>query len=235
MKKNTSKSVVVKGAPNHSTTPATKTLTTEQQDKFQELEEQIAENLLSSFKLAAALAQIRDEKLYRENYKTFEEYCKKRWEYSRSYCARLADMHGVLTDLKEYEDVQTYPRNELQARVFVPLRKDQRIKLLKTVLNESKTDGNTASEFAKYRKQLWPDQFGAKSKLAKTKDEVIDVKSSVVTMPAIPVISEVVDSAEEVLKCLESKNNKAEPLAIHLRKFIKQAKPVVQWEKVNNN
>jgi len=235
MKINTSKSVVVKGAPNHPTTPDLKTLTPEQEDRFQELEEQIAENLLSSFKLAAALAQIRDDKLYRDLYDTFEEYCKKRWEYSRSYCARLADMHGVLTDLKEYEDNEIFPRNELQARVFVPLNKDQRIKLLKTVFAESKTEGTTASEFAKYRKQLWPDKSAPESKLAKTNADVIDVESSVVTMPLIPNISEVVDAAEEVLKCLESKNNKAEPLAIHLRKFIKQAKPVVQWEKVNNN
>lgn len=234
MNKNSSKAVAVMGKSNHPATITTE-LTTKEQDELLQLEEQIAENIVGGFKLAAALSQIRDKKLYRDAYKTFDEYCKKRWEYSRSYCERLADMNGVLTDLKGFEDNEIFPRNENQARVFVPLKKEQRIKLIETVFKESKTDPMTAAEFAKYRKQLWPSQFASESKPAKSKDDVIDVQSSVVPMPAIPNISEVVDAAEEVLKSLEGKNGKAEPLANHLRKFIKLAEPVVQWEKAKHN
>jgi len=64
MKNITSKSVAVKGTPNHATNSNPKSLNAEEQDKFQELENQISENMLGSFKLAAALAQIREEKLY---------------------------------------------------------------------------------------------------------------------------------------------------------------------------
>ena len=232
MKNITSKSVEVKGEPNHSTTPDPEPLTDEQHDKFQELEDQISDNLSSSFKLAAALAQIRDERLYREDYETFEEYCKKRWDYSRSYCARLADMHGVLTDLKKYEGNQAYPRNELQARVFVPLKKDQRIKLIETVFNESKTDTTTAAEFTKYRKQLWPGKPTAKPK---AKDTAIDVESSVESVPEVPSIIATVAAAKDVLDTLVSEESDDCTLGNNLREFLKQSAPVVEWEKAKLN
>ena len=232
MKNITSKSVEVKGAPNHPTTPNPEPLTDEQHDKFQKLEEQITDNLLSSFKLAAALAQILDERLYRENFDTFEEYCKKRWDYSRSYCARLAKMHGVLTDLKKYEDNQVFPSNELQARVFVPLKKDQRIKLLETVFKDSKTDRTTAAELAKYRKQLWPEQFTAKPK---SKNAAIDVESSVVPASEVPSIIKAVDAANELLNTLVADEYDDSALGKNLREFLKQSAPVVEWEKAKLN
>lgn len=232
MKNITSKSVEVKGTPNHSTTPNPEPLTDEQHEKLQELEDQIDENLSSSFKLAAALAQIRDEKLYRENFDTFEEYCKTRWDYSRSYCARLANMHGVVTDLKKYEGNQVFPSNELQARVFVPLKKDQRIKLLETVFKESKTDRTTAAELAKYRKQLWPEQFTAKTK---SKDAAIDVESSVVPEPEVPSIIATVAAAKDVLDTLVSEESDDCTLGNNLREFLKLSAPVVEWEKAKLN
>lgn len=232
MKNITSKSVDVKGTPNHPITPAPEPLTDEQHDKFQKLEDQISDNLSSSFKLAAALAQIHDEKLYREEFDTFEEYCKKRWDYSRSYCERLAKMHGVVTDLKKYEDNQVFPSNELQARVFVPLKKDQRIKLLETVFKDSKTDRTTAAEFTKYRKQLWPEQFTAKTK---SKGAAIDVESSVESLPEVPSIIKLVDSAKTVLEVLEDGGDDDNELGQSLREFLKQSAPVVEWEKAKLN
>ncbi len=232
MKNITSKSVEVKATPNHPITPAPEPLTDEQHDKFQKLEDQISDNLSSSFKLAAALAQIHDEKLYREEFDTFEEYCKKRWDYSRSYCERLAKMHGVVTDLKKYEDNQVFPSNELQARVFVPLKKDQRIKLLETVFKDSKTDRTTAAELAKYRKQLWPEQFTAKPK---SKDAAIEVAVSVESMPEVPSIIKAVDAANELLNTLVADEYDDSALGKNLREFLKLSAPVVEWEKAKLN
>ena len=71
------------------TTTDNEPITPEQEERFEALESQIEENFLSGFKLAAALAEIHDKKLYRANYKSFGQYCKERWEYSRRYCDRV--------------------------------------------------------------------------------------------------------------------------------------------------
>jgi hypothetical protein len=232
MKNTTTVLVRVKGKP-VDTPPTTTSLTDEEHDNLEQLETQIADNVKSAFTLAAALAEIREKKLYRENYKTFEEYCKQRWDYSRSYCERLADMNDVLVDLKEYEDHQVFPRNELQARVFVPLEKEQRITLFKTVLAESETDRTTASEFTKYRKKLFPCSFGAEAKKPKTKPKMKDVDTTVHSIPAIPSIIKIVDSANEVLEGLLDEESDNKELLGDLRKFIKLAEPLVEWQKAN--
>ena len=235
MKKNTCKAMTVKAKTIPPATPETEPFSDDQQDKFQELEDQIEQNILSGYKLAAALAQIRDEKLYRINgYKTFEDYCKERWDYSRSYCQRLADMNSVLTDLKEYEDSDVYPRNELQARVFVPLNKEQRVKLLEAVLKESDKDSLSASEFIKFRKQHFPDSYPATPTKPKNNDAIIDVKATVVTSKTMPSLIKAVESAEAALKNLGTQKGKQEAWVENLRDFIKEAQPVVKWEKENN-
>ena len=200
---------------------------------FRELETQIDDNFKGAFTLAAALAEIREKRLYREDYKTFEEYCKTRWDYSRSYCERLADTNSVLIDLKGYEDNEMYPRNELQARVFVPLNKDQRIKLLKTAHEKSKTDNTTAAELAKYRRELFPDLCGKTAKSGIAKGPVVEVKASVQKVPAIPSIAKVVASAKDLLGVLEDSENDDNEFGENLREFIKLAEPVVEWQKAN--
>src|ERR1041385_4019855 len=93
-------------------------ITDEQLEELERLEAEISANLLSGAKLAIAFAKIRVNKLYRENCKTFEEYCKLRWGYSVRYCYRLAEMGEVMTDLKTFEGMDVYPTNEAQARVY---------------------------------------------------------------------------------------------------------------------
>jgi hypothetical protein len=232
MKNNTTALVKTERRPPHSP-PDSSQLTDEEKDHLEELETQISENFKSAFTLAAALAEIREKKLYREDYKTFEEYCRRRWDYSRSYCERLADMNSVLVDLKEYEEHEVYPRNELQARVFVPLKKEQRIKLFKTVLEESDTDRTTASEFAKFRKQLFPGSFGTGTKTTPAKDGAKDIKTSAHTMPALPSIIKIVESAKDVLEGLIDEGCEDKELLGDLRKFIKLAEPLVKWQEAN--
>jgi hypothetical protein len=215
--------------------PNSDQLTDKEKEHLEELETQIADNFKSAFTLAAALAEIRDNKLYREDYKTFGAYCKKRWDYSRSYCERLADMNGVLVDLKKYEDNEVFPRNELQARVFVPLNKEQRIELLKTAQEKSKAGNTTAAELMQYKIELFPALKEKKAESATTRDPVIDVKATVIPMPAIPSVIKIVASASEVLEGLVDDGCDDNELAENLREFIKLAEPLVKWQKANLN
>ena len=51
----------------------------------------IGRGLTVFVEVGRALAEIRDAKLYRVNYKTFEAYCKERWEIGRSRAYELID------------------------------------------------------------------------------------------------------------------------------------------------
>ncbi len=159
MSKNTSKSDAVNAASNHPTIPnETPARTAAEQAKLDTLEKAITDDNQSSFRLAAALAEIRDAKLYQPEYKTFEEYSKKRWQYSRSYCSRLCDVHEVLTDLKESTEVVAAFKNVGQARVFVDLEKDERIQLAEKVTEAAGGKKLTAAIIAKHKKELFPDK-----------------------------------------------------------------------------
>lgn len=42
------------------------------------------------------MAEIRDSKLYRADFNTFEAYCKEKWGWSRPYAYQLIDAAGVV-------------------------------------------------------------------------------------------------------------------------------------------
>jgi hypothetical protein len=62
--------------------------------------EQIINNGMMTFrKVGQALCKIRDDRLYKSSHKSFEAYCNDRWNFGRSYAARLiqaADVPEVL-------------------------------------------------------------------------------------------------------------------------------------------
>ena len=53
------------------------------------LERTIKAGLDTFLEVGNALAEIRDRKLYRVEHKTFEDYCRKRWNFSANYARRL--------------------------------------------------------------------------------------------------------------------------------------------------
>jgi hypothetical protein len=64
--------------------------------------EAIIERGVTSFvEVGKALTQIRDAKLYRATHKTFDAYCKERWEIGRSRAYELIDQAKVTTSLAE--------------------------------------------------------------------------------------------------------------------------------------
>lgn len=160
------------------TAPESTSRPNQEQAQLEELEKIIHDNLESSFKLADALREIRDSKLYRLEYKTFDEYCKKRWEYGRSYCSRLCDVSEVLDDLGESQAV-VVPKNEAQARLYVNLEKDERIQLAEKVAEEADGQDLTAKLIARYKKELFPDKCIVESKKKKSPPAIIDVESTV--------------------------------------------------------
>lgn len=75
-----------------------------------ELEETIQKNLTAFYEVGFALMQIRDNRLYREVYGTFEEYCKEKWGMERNYANKLIKASEVVENLGTVVPIPTSER-----------------------------------------------------------------------------------------------------------------------------
>ena len=87
--------------------------------RLEELETVIERGVVD---VGVALLEIRDNRLYRENHSTFNDYCRKRWGWSRDYGDRLIAATKI-TKLISTDNCQQ-PVNEAQARELVPLLRE---------------------------------------------------------------------------------------------------------------
>lgn len=59
-------------------------LTTDEVARLKDLEKAIFRGKETFFEVGLALAEIKNGKLYRRNYDSFDDYCKKKWGWSSS-------------------------------------------------------------------------------------------------------------------------------------------------------
>jgi hypothetical protein len=83
----------------------------------------IAQGLKVFVEVGQALLAIREQKLYREAFGTFEDYLRQRWDLSRSYAHRLIDAAEVTERLLPVGNI--LPVNEAQARPLASLPPEQ--------------------------------------------------------------------------------------------------------------
>ena len=75
-----------------------------------------------------ALLAIRAQRLYRQDYTTFEEYLQQRWDLGQSRAYQLMDAAGVVTNLQSSTIVEL-PSNEAQARPLTSLPPAQQVEV----------------------------------------------------------------------------------------------------------
>lgn len=93
-------------------------LSTVEHSRLAELESTIARGLQTFVDVGTALLEIRDGRLYRQEYGTFEGYCQDKWGFSRSRAHRLIDAAEVANNLLPIGNI---PQNEAQARPLTAL------------------------------------------------------------------------------------------------------------------
>jgi hypothetical protein len=71
---------------------------------LENLEKVIERGVESFLATGSALKEIRDQRLYREDYKTFEAYVKARWEFDRSRAYQLIEASDLKADLSTMVD-----------------------------------------------------------------------------------------------------------------------------------
>ena len=90
-------------------------------NKLEKCETVIANGLKTFVDVGTALLEIRDGKLYRKDFDTFENYCRGRWKgMPRQQAYRLMDAAEVIKNLSPMGDMPL-PVNERQARPLARL------------------------------------------------------------------------------------------------------------------
>ena len=84
----------------------------------------IERGIKTFYEVGIALADIRDRKLYRADYGTFEEYAERRWQMTRSRAYQMIDAAGVVSTIVDTE--LPAPANEGQARELGRVPKPER-------------------------------------------------------------------------------------------------------------
>lgn len=144
----------------NSKTDKSSPLNDEEQELFEECEIDIQKNLRGTFILGYRLEQIRDQKLYRgEGYTSFETYCKKRWDFSKTHANRHIQAYLCEQHLQSVKDVEVYvPTKESEVRFIADLKPEQWVEVAAKV-REAVGDGKaTAGDFGDARNELFPKQ-----------------------------------------------------------------------------
>ena len=131
-------------------------LTVSQAEKLKELEEVIGGNLLAFQKVGMALKIIKEQQLYRQEYKNFEDYCRNKWGMGRNYAYKQIAAAKVMENLST--SVHILPMNESQVRALTTIEKpeDQR-KIWREVIEVTPEIAPTTKLVVKYVKQFKSD------------------------------------------------------------------------------
>lgn len=158
--------------------PTMTPLTPAEEIQLAEDEAIIEAGIVTFYRVGMALARIRDQRTYRQDYATFEEYVDKRWAMSRTRAYQLIESGEVVAAVSTIVDTPQI-ENEGQARALAPVVKQDGPEAGAAVLKEIEGEGEkvTAKAIAaKVKTKVTPK---VKSKLAvKPKRKVPEINWS---------------------------------------------------------
>jgi N6-adenosine-specific RNA methylase IME4 len=120
--------------------------------RLQECESVIERGLNTFVDVGNVLLEIRDSKLYRESYGTFEDYCRERWGWERRHAYRLMDAAKVFDNVSQ--GTQIIPTSERQARPLTALEPEEQIEAWQRVIEKAPEGRITAAIVLEAAKEI---------------------------------------------------------------------------------
>jgi hypothetical protein len=139
-----SESLSMEVVPNIEEQIALSALNTTEQARLNACETIIDKGFKTFVEVGNALFEIRNNKLYREKYSTFEGYCKDRWQLKRQRAYELMDAAEVVTDLSEISDKSVFidvPTKESHAAALSKAPQELRNEVWTKVIEQNKNEG----------------------------------------------------------------------------------------------
>ena len=132
------------------------------------LEDRVQRGFRAFWDIGQALRQIRDKRLYRQKYSTFEEYCINRWEIARRTAYQLIDAAEVYENVRH--GAQIFPANERQVRPLVALAPEEQQKVWEEAVSTAPNGKITATHVVKVAKEYQERNGGCQSKGKRSKN-----------------------------------------------------------------
>lgn len=172
-------------------------LSTTEVHKLERLEGVISKGMQSFLAVGAALAEIREERLYRAQYSSFESYCQDRWQFTADYGRKLTRAVEAIASLPD--DLPT-PTRESHARVLAALPEEDRVDVWRDACEEAETEDRevTTADIqaaADRRQREADDSWATQSVGAANMDEVAPLVASLVRL-----LNEAATAAERLSK-----------------------------------
>ena len=162
-------------------------LTVTESDRLAECEATIERGQQTFIEVGNALSEIRDARLYRSEFGTFEEYCRERWGWSDSRARQMIAAAETVTNVTVLGAVA--PANEGQARELVGLPAETAAAVMTAAVGA--TDGKpTAAAIREAREEIAP----------KPKHVVTETRTTVETLTVDAETGELLDQPEPAPK-----------------------------------
>lgn len=133
------------------------TITTTEAVRLCELETIIQRGKDTFVEVGTALAEIRDSRIYRNTFATFEEYCRERWDFTKQTAYQLIEGAEVAENLKSH-NCDFLPSNQGQTRPLAKLPAEQQPAAWEKAQDIAKEEGKplAARHVEKAVKQVMP-------------------------------------------------------------------------------
>lgn len=123
---------------------------------LEELETIINRGARAFIEVGNALTEIRDRKLYRSSFKTFESYCRDRWGFSNKNAYHLIDATAVIKQLPKV--LSSEIKNARQARALSTVPEHQRQAVLHAAIETAQKECRpmTGRDISEHAEKLNP-------------------------------------------------------------------------------
>jgi len=128
--------------------------------RLEQCEAVIERGLKTFVDVGNALLEIRDNRLYRSDYSTFEDYCRERWGWTRNYANKIILSAEVVSNLGTI--VPILPATESQARPLTSLQPEQQREAWQYVVDNAPATGITAEQVIQAAKIIQAEKREAK-------------------------------------------------------------------------
>lgn len=109
--------------------------------RFQKLDKAVQSGIGAFVVVGMALKEIRDSKLYRDHYRTFEEYAQERHDLAERRAYQFIDAAETVHQIESCTIGTTLPANERQVRALSDLPLEQRSAAWEEVVQRSEETG----------------------------------------------------------------------------------------------
>jgi protein gp37 len=154
-------------------------------DRFMTLEIAFAKVCERWIEGAAILLEIRDSRLYRQSYRTFEDYCRERWNLSRRRAYQLIGAGEVIENVNHGS--QILPENERQVRPLTDLEPAQQREVWRQAVSTAPAGKITAAHVKTVKGQVLAKESASAEKNASkptiTLSGIVDKKLVEVAYP----------------------------------------------------